>query len=131
MHSLLIRRQLSCLDKALPLTRPAIFSLSYSAKATNHNEIARNSLQSYFNSPTPNRTHNIILTSNTRFLCDKVKTKSEEKTKADSEKMSGEEKGKKPSKFKVFYRQYGPSFLVIHMSTVVAILYVFFLISKQ
>ena len=39
--------------------------------------------------------------------------------------------GKKPSKFKMFYRQYGPSFLVIHLATVVAWIYLFFLISKQ
>ena len=38
---------------------------------------------------------------------------------------------KKQSKFKMFYQQYGPSFLVIHLTTVVAWIYLFFLISKQ
>ena len=38
---------------------------------------------------------------------------------------------KKPSKFKQFYTQYGPLFVVVHLITVVLWIYGFFLISKQ
>ena len=38
---------------------------------------------------------------------------------------------KKPSKFKQFYSQYGPLFIVIHLTTVVLWIYGFFLLSKQ
>lgn len=38
---------------------------------------------------------------------------------------------KRPSKFKQLYSQYGPSFVVIHLITVVLWIYGFFLISKQ
>ena len=38
---------------------------------------------------------------------------------------------KRPSKFKQFYSQYGPLFVVIHLTTVVLWIYCFFLISKQ
>ena len=38
---------------------------------------------------------------------------------------------KKTSKFKLFYTQYGPIFLVVHLTTVVMWIYGFFLISKQ
>ena len=38
---------------------------------------------------------------------------------------------KKPSKFKQFYSQYGPLFVVVHLTTVVMWIYGFFLISKQ
>lgn len=38
---------------------------------------------------------------------------------------------KRPSKFKQFYSQYGPMFVVVHLITVVMWIYGFFLISKQ
>jgi hypothetical protein len=38
---------------------------------------------------------------------------------------------KKKSKFKTFYTQYGPLFVVVHLTTVVITLYAFFTISKQ
>ena len=38
---------------------------------------------------------------------------------------------KKQSKFKQFYSQYGPLFIVVHLTTVVMWIYGFFLISKQ
>lgn len=38
---------------------------------------------------------------------------------------------KKESKFKQFYTQYGPLFIVVHLTTVVLWIYTFFLISKQ
>lgn len=38
---------------------------------------------------------------------------------------------KKQSKFKQFYTQYGPMFLVVHLTTVVMWIYGFYLISKQ
>lgn len=38
---------------------------------------------------------------------------------------------KKASKFKQLYTQYGPLFLVVHLTTVVLWIYFFFLISKQ
>ena len=50
---------------------------------------------------------------------------------ASSEQKENTEPKKKPSKFKIFYTQYGPIFLVVHFTTVVMWIYGFFLISKQ
>lgn len=55
-------------------------------------------------------------------------TKPEGEAKADDK--NGKEK-KKMSKFKQLYTQYGPTFLVVHLITVVLWIYGFFLISKQ
>lgn len=49
----------------------------------------------------------------------------------DSKETKSEQAPKKMSKFKQFYTQYGPTFLIIHMITVVLWIYGFFLISKQ
>lgn len=38
---------------------------------------------------------------------------------------------KKQSKFRQFYAQYGPTFLVVHLTTVVMWIYLFYVISKQ
>ena len=38
---------------------------------------------------------------------------------------------KKPSKFKQFYSQYGPIFIMIHLTTVVLWIWGFFMLSKQ
>jgi hypothetical protein len=51
-------------------------------------------------------------------------------TESMTPKESGDKK-KSPSKFKQFYSQYGPMFLVVHLTTVVIWIYGFFLISKQ
>ena len=51
-------------------------------------------------------------------------------TESMAPKESGDKK-KPPSKFKQFYSQYGPMFLVVHLTTVVMWIYGFFLISKQ
>lgn len=52
--------------------------------------------------------------------------------KTSQEQTSNDEKPKKKqSKFKMFYSQYGPMFLVVHLTTVVMWIYGFFLISKQ
>ena len=48
-----------------------------------------------------------------------------------SSRFSQTEPTKKTSKFKQFYSQYGPIFLVVHLTTVVMWIYGFFLISKQ
>jgi hypothetical protein len=56
------------------------------------------------------------------------KSKENEKNETKEEKK---EPAKKTSKFKQFYSQYGPLFLVVHLTTVVMWIYGFFLISKQ
>jgi hypothetical protein len=38
---------------------------------------------------------------------------------------------KKQSKFRQFYAQYGPTFLIVHLTTVVMWIYLFYIISKQ
>lgn len=56
----------------------------------------------------------------------------QKETKEEAKKEENEaEKPKKQSKFKQFYSQYGPLFLVVHFTTVVLWIYFFFLISKQ
>ena len=45
--------------------------------------------------------------------------------------LEKKEEPKKVSKFKMAYQQYGPSFVVIHLVTVVAWIYFFYFISKQ
>lgn len=48
-----------------------------------------------------------------------------------SQSTSSGKPDKKPSKFKQFYSQYGPMFVVVHLITVAMWIYGFFLISKQ
>ena len=62
----------------------------------------------------------------------KYSTKEEgEKANKEANKDESKEPPKKQSKFKQLYSQYGPIFLVVHMTTVVLWIYSFFLISKQ
>lgn len=49
----------------------------------------------------------------------------------ESKNPKNEQSTKKMSKFKEFYSQYGPTFLIVHLITVVMWIYGFFLISKQ
>lgn len=44
---------------------------------------------------------------------------------------SKEKDSKKQSKFKQFYSQYGPLFIVVHLTTVVLWIYFFYIVSKQ
>jgi hypothetical protein len=53
------------------------------------------------------------------------------KQNEQGEDSSSSKTKKPPSKFKQFYSQYGPMFLVVHLTTVVMWIYGFFLISKQ
>ena len=52
-------------------------------------------------------------------------------TNIKTDKSDNPQPVKKPSKFKQFYSQYGPIFVVVHLITVVLWIYGFFLISKQ
>lgn len=54
-----------------------------------------------------------------------------EQAKSEETTQNEDKKPKKQSKFKQFYSQYGPLFLVVHLTTVVMWIYFFFLISKQ
>lgn len=56
----------------------------------------------------------------------RIATESQKEAEATSTKEA-----KKPSKFSLFYKQYGPMFIVVHLITVVLWIYGFFLISKQ
>jgi hypothetical protein len=67
----------------------------------------------------PSQKSKIKASLNTSY-CQAMTTDSQEK-----------EKPKKISKFKMFYQQYGPSFVIIHLTTVVAWIYLFYIISKQ
>ena len=58
---------------------------------------------------------------------EKVSQNQENKNEEEQKK----EQPKKQSKFKQLYSQYGPIFLVVHLTTVVLWIYSFFLISKQ
>lgn len=50
---------------------------------------------------------------------------------AQDKKNDDGKKAKKQSKFKQLYTQYGPLFLVVHLTTVVMWIYFFFIVSKQ
>lgn len=50
---------------------------------------------------------------------------------SEAKNSKNEQPPKKMSKFKEFYSQYGPTFLIVHLITVVMWIYGFFLISKQ
>jgi hypothetical protein len=52
-------------------------------------------------------------------------------TKSSGGKATDQQPPKKMSKFKQLYTQYGPLFIVIHLTTVVMWIYGFFLLSKQ
>jgi hypothetical protein len=56
---------------------------------------------------------------------------SKAKESANEQEDKNKKQTKKKSKFSVFYAQYGPAFLVIHLTTVVLWIYGFFLVSKQ
>ncbi|CAF0830075.1 unnamed protein product [Brachionus calyciflorus] len=62
------------------------------------------------------------------YTTENINQKSEIKSSQTGELQS---QPKKMSKFKQFYTQYGPIFLVVHLITVVLWIYGFFLISKQ
>jgi hypothetical protein len=69
------------------------------------------------------------LSSNEKKAIDEV-LKSVEKESNASSKASAQAP-KKVSKFKALYTQYGPLFVVVHLTTVVLWIYGFFLLSKQ
>jgi len=60
-----------------------------------------------------------------------LNTKSDHENSKNENGNTDDKKPKKQSKFKQFYSQYGPLFLVVHLTTVVLWIYFFFIISKQ
>lgn len=58
-------------------------------------------------------------------------TENKDQTPQNPNQSNDNKKTKKQSKFKQFYSQYGPLFLVVHLTTVVLWIYFFFIISKQ
>lgn len=69
---------------------------------------------------------NIIKTNNLKPISYKILNRFESTNVNDSKP-----KEKKQSMFKKLYSQYGPLFVVVHLTTVVIWIYSFFLISKQ
>lgn len=73
----------------------------------------------------------IIYSSNLMIRFQSTQTDQVKSEKETTPTQNDDKKPKKQSKFKQFYSQYGPLFLVVHLTTVVMWIYFFFLVSKQ
>jgi len=100
----------------------------FSNQHTNFNEIQGNKKLSLFSHHDKFKINTAsIMKSNILY-----RSFSNTSTKYDQESSDKKQLSeKKPSKFKQFYSQYGPLFVVVHLITVVMWIYGFFLISKQ
>jgi hypothetical protein len=71
-----------------------------------------------------------MLNSNPQFTL-RNSSSSSEGTNNNNNSNKEQKTEKKQSKFKLLVTQYGPLFIVVHLTTVVLWIYGFFLISKQ
>ncbi len=82
----------------------------------------------------PRRNFFLSLTESNRIILSRFQLKKQDFfqiRRLNSTEPSKSVEPKKQSKFKTFYTQYGPLFVVVHLTTVVITLYAFFTISKQ
>ena len=97
----------------------------------NQNLISRNSKELNDKFLLKKHEVNSILFYNQLNFFSKTSININDMSKLRNMKNNNSEPSKKQSKFKQSITQYGPIFIVIHLTTVVMWIYLFFLISKQ
>ena len=124
----LFSRQLSSLPILQSTTNAKLNSSFLSPQILILSNINRNQNLTFLNKNITINSYKLLYTtSSSSFSSSSQEQKGEGKEEGDTSN-----KQKKPqSKFKQFYSQYGPIFLVVHLTTVVMWIYGFFLISKQ
>jgi hypothetical protein len=131
--SLSLRKISTISTQSLPPSQPLRRPVEHSFLPKINSIFNSNFLFTSSNSQNQNVTYFRYLTTTT---ANRRQTYNDEKNSKENEQSeessSSSSKTKKPpSKFKQFYSQYGPMFLVVHLTTVVMWIYGFFLISKQ
>jgi hypothetical protein len=126
-QKLLIKLNSPKINQTKYLCTQFILSNKFSNNILNRNSLNKNNLnrQSFFKIESPLIFSNQLKSKfhNNSILFEMVNEK--------NVKEAAFKTGKKQSKFRQFYAQYGPTFLVVHLTTVVMWIYLFYVISKQ